>query len=201
MSELLLAGFLVVSELGGDGGHVSRIQTLFSLSQLQARGRTSAYVTPHTSPSSTRKRSWASSISTVSDARLQTGGQLISPRLPDRRETHPVLPALRPLRHATRHRRWVLSPVHLRESAWKRAAALCNWWPPPRPHPTHRNRPQDARKASNQTRLRFFRPHPAKALEARPATPDPRTERGMQGQGQWLESLRIRPGGCRHQTV
>jgi hypothetical protein len=79
MSELLLAGFLVVSELGGDGGHVSRIQTLFSLSQLQARGRTSAYVTPHTSPSSTRKRSWASSTSTVSDARLQTGGQLTSP--------------------------------------------------------------------------------------------------------------------------
>ena len=54
MSELFFARFLVVSELGGDGGHVPRIQTIPFLSlplsnSFEPERAHSAYVITHTS--------------------------------------------------------------------------------------------------------------------------------------------------------
>lgn len=131
---------------------------------------------------STCKRSWVSNISTVSDIHLESDRHLTWNRLFGRRETHPVLPTFSSLGHEARHRRWLLPQIHLRAPSWKRAFALRNRWPPARPYTAHRNRPQDPREASNQTRLCFFRPHPTEAVEACPFTNDPRTERGLSGQ-------------------
>lgn len=184
MSELFFAWFLVVSELRGDGGHVSsRMQMTPGALALSFLGSSDSYkpeaalayvISPHLSC-----RQHAKIIMGIKHFDSKRHLSLDRPpahtasRLPDRRETHPVFPAFHPFRHEARHRRRSLPPVHLRELAWKGASALRNRRSPSRPHTTHRNRPQDPRKASNQTRLRFFRPHPPEALETRPATPNP----------------------------
>ena len=85
MGELLFAWFLVVSELRGDGGHVSsRIQmtpAFFarSLSSDSYKPEAAfAYVIPRSplSPSTRKRSSWVSSISTVSGIWLWTDHKL-----------------------------------------------------------------------------------------------------------------------------
>lgn len=122
-------------------------------------------------------------------------------RLFGRRETHPISLAFSSLGHETGYRRWLLPQVSLREPSWKGAFTFCNWRSSSRPYTAHRNRPQDSRETSNQTCLRFFRSHSAKTLEERPFTTYPRTKRGLQGQSQWLESLRKWPGGGSNKIV
>lgn len=81
MGELLFAWFLVVSELGGEGGHVSVEDTdSLALPQTATSPRTQfAYVIPHLASLfvNAQRLLWVSSILTVSDIHPLTDHELI----------------------------------------------------------------------------------------------------------------------------